>query len=766
MRVYKKISAWLVLWIYAMPAIAQPAQPISGYPGVDANGISWVIVSGIPVPYFEQASNDVYFVNSVRSVQNSGGSGSQTPWTSDIAGAGHSLTGVNVINATTIEAGGTNLYDLAISTTNGFTWGGLYYPATGNPSNFSTNAIIGTSFPPSLPFGIFYAFHNFASIPNSSAYTMPPGAFFNNSPLTMGTLAYSFSANINWMGDSRIYGAGLSGAPNAPDGVVNKVSGLIQWGFSNRGLDGAILTDMVNYVFNDGCFGSGGPNMNMIDSGINDLRTYPDALPDYTGCLMAYLAYIESATTQKAQASTSTGSWSASTFGTIANIQMSTTTSNSPITFTNICGSTIYVGMTHESNSLAFYKIVIDGVTNGPYSSSETSATYLQPGSSIAYCHRFAGLIQTNHAVQVMKSVGGNAAQVNLLFVASNDHPLIYQNVPWIGNRTYILGIGRMTGAGYVTWGGSDSTVYAWNNAQKYVCKTLADLDGLAVDFVDINAACDPNLFGNMQSDGLHETGQGYTLWADKIYDAIRTDITPRERNIVHALAPLVSFDTNNTATFSGNFAGGGSGLTDINSNSLDAPTKAQLALAGSAGGGGNAIIAGQTSTIRNNFLDDPSSASTINSGTAYFVYFGLIQTNTIFNHLSAFLTGNGSGAQTAEMGLFTTTSPPNGGPLVFAKLTASGSVSALAGNGTSCVVTNTAAFNQTVTAGTYLWGGIRIAMASAQPAVNFYDNDLGTGNAQQTGSAGALTGTGPWTGSIISVTTVQDAPVMFITTY
>ena len=88
-----------------------------------------------------------------------GGSGSQTPWTSDIDAAGHSLNNANALNATSVSAGSTNLYALIIAgtnavtvwanasfdpihsaflVTNGFPWGVLYYPATGNPSGFLT----------------------------------------------------------------------------------------------------------------------------------------------------------------------------------------------------------------------------------------------------------------------------------------------------------------------------------------------------------------------------------------------------------------------------------------------------------------------------------------------------------------------------------------------------------------------------------------------------------------------------------------------------
>ncbi len=154
-----------------------------------------------------------------------------------------------------------------------------------------------------------------------------------------------------------------------------------------------------------------------------------------------------------------------------------------------------------------------------------------------------------------------------------------------------------------------------------------------------------------------------------------------------------------------------------------------------------------------------PNVATTITliSNTAYFVYLGCTTRVLAVKFVEFYVNTNGSGAQTSEVGLFSTADPPNKtnqGTNGIVKLTAEGTLDSLTTIG---VKRNTAAFNSgngyAVPAGTHLWAGIRTAMATTQPALAGLCMDFGQGLVMTTTSAGVLTGAGPWTGAIISVT-------------
>lgn len=149
-------------------------------------------------------------------------------------------------------------------------------------------------------------------------------------------------------------------------------------------------------------------------------------------------------------------------------------------------------------------------------------------------------------------------------------------------------------------------------------------------------------------------------------------------------------------------------------------------------------------------------------SNTAYFVYLGVIQPSVTIKFVEFNVITLGVGAQTAEVGLFTSPLPPNKGSLVLTKLLATGTVDALTATG---VKRNTAAFNQLITPGSlFLWVGIRTAMATTQPTLRAVNDDMAQGYALTTAAAGALTGTGPWTGAIVAGTVFQPAPDLRLT--
>ncbi|MCF1193265.1 hypothetical protein LRR18_16870, partial [Mangrovimonas sp. AS39] len=72
---------------------------------------------------------------------------------------------------------------------------------------------------------------------------------------------------------------------------------------------------------------------------------------------------------------------------------------------------------------------------------------------------------------------------------------------------------------------------------------------------------------------------------------------------------------------------------------------------------------------------------------------------------------------------------------------------------------TNSSAFTTAVAAGTHLWAGLRTALASTQPTMNWVEYDLGDGFLLQTAGAGALTGSATFAGAAVAGTTVLGAP-------
>ncbi len=115
-----------------------------------------------------------------------------------------------------------------------------------------------------------------------------------------------------------------------------------------------------------------------------------------------------------------------------------------------------------------------------------------------------------------------------------------------------------------------------------------------------------------------------------------------------------------------------------------------------------------------------------------------------------------GVGAQTAEVGLFSSTGPPAKANKTLTKLVSTGTVDNLTGTG---VMRNTGAFATAVGVGTYLWAGIRTAMATTQPTLLAMTGDMAQGNILSTVGAGALTAAGPWTGAIIAAAVTAQCP-------
>ena len=131
-------------------------------------------------------------------------------------------------------------------------------------------------------------------------------------------------------------------------------------------------------------------------------------------------------------------------------------------------------------------------------------------------------------------------------------------------------------------------------------------------------------------------------------------------------------------------------------------------------------------------------------SGVAYWVYLGFVEKSITIKKIRLFVQSAGSGAQTAEVGLASTPTAPNGGDQTLTKIYGASVVSDLTtGGGT----VKTETLNQVIAARTHLWAGVRTAMASTQPLFRGFVLAWNDGRVLEVDAGGALTGTGPWSG-------------------
>lgn len=163
--------------------------------------------------------------------------------------------------------------------------------------------------------------------------------------------------------------------------------------------------------------------------------------------------------------------------------------------------------------------------------------------------------------------------------------------------------------------------------------------------------------------------------------------------------------------------------------------------------------------------LNRSGAAKLLITNTGYFVYVGQVAVACTPKFVELHASGAvGAGAQTAEVGLFSTPAAPNKTAQSLTKLTATGTVDALTSNG---VKRNTAAFTTVVAAGTHLWAGMRTAMATTQPTIEGLNFDMGQGAIMTATTPGALTGAGPFTGVLVTASlhgATSDVPDLRVT--
>lgn len=168
----------------------------------------------------------------------------------------------------------------------------------------------------------------------------------------------------------------------------------------------------------------------------------------------------------------------------------------------------------------------------------------------------------------------------------------------------------------------------------------------------------------------------------------------------------------------------------------------------GAAGGGGGGFTSAQR-IFQSGLTVVPASLTT--TGVGYWVYVGQRESAVTVKFVEFIVNTAGVGAQTAEIGIFSSPTAPNKANQTLTKLASTATVNSLLATG---ICRNTASFAQAVAANTHLWAGIRIAMVTTQPQVLGLANDYAEGQILSAAAPGVLTGAGPFTGSIIAADT------------
>lgn len=149
-------------------------------------------------------------------------------------------------------------------------------------------------------------------------------------------------------------------------------------------------------------------------------------------------------------------------------------------------------------------------------------------------------------------------------------------------------------------------------------------------------------------------------------------------------------------------------------------------------------------------------------SGTAYYVYIGRAVKDLTIAFVEFHVTGAGAGAQTAEVGIFTTPTAPAKSAQTLTKVAATGTLSALTGTG---VMRNTSTLAAAIKAGQHIWAALRTAMATTQPTVCALNAaDMSEGHILTTTAQGALTGLTTTAGGLVAVGTALTCPDLRVT--
>lgn len=176
-------------------------------------------------------------------------------------------------------------------------------------------------------------------------------------------------------------------------------------------------------------------------------------------------------------------------------------------------------------------------------------------------------------------------------------------------------------------------------------------------------------------------------------------------------------------------------------------------------------VTSGESSRTQRVLMSDLSKGTAgllLISNVAYFVYLCRTGQAITPKFVEFYVSILGVGTQAVEVGLFSSPLAPNKAAQVLTKLASDATVDSLTvGLG---VKRNTSALTTSIAANTHLWAGIRTAMGTTNPTITGLYNDFAQGNILTTGTAGVLTGAGPWTGAIVAQALTENCPDLRVT--
>jgi len=146
-------------------------------------------------------------------------------------------------------------------------------------------------------------------------------------------------------------------------------------------------------------------------------------------------------------------------------------------------------------------------------------------------------------------------------------------------------------------------------------------------------------------------------------------------------------------------------------------------------------------------------------SGTAYFVYLGRTLQSFTPKFVEFFMSTAGAGAQTAEIGFFSTPNAPGKAGQTLTKLATSNALDSL--TATLTVKRNTSALAIAIAAGVHLWAGIRVAMATTQPTLRGLQDDWGEAQILALAGAGTFAATATFAGAVLAAATQITCPAL-----
>lgn len=152
------------------------------------------------------------------------------------------------------------------------------------------------------------------------------------------------------------------------------------------------------------------------------------------------------------------------------------------------------------------------------------------------------------------------------------------------------------------------------------------------------------------------------------------------------------------------------------------------------------------------------SGSSLLTSGMAYFAYMGFTSSDITIDYVRFLVRTAGAGAQTAEVGVYTSPNSPQGAAQTLTKIAATGTLDSLTSTG---VKGNSSALGAAVSGGSHVWAGIRTAMATTQPRVLPYVWDGGLAACLEESGASALTATSSNSPSVVASTDLNTHPVI-----